>query len=263
MNNLERTGAMAGGNERCDLERMPLFQTLPEETRHRLKYICTIHDVSAGATLAHQGDDVRSVYFVRRGLLRMQKQLVDGRIQIVGLLAPGHMAGTVFVEKHAFAIEAASRSEVIAFHAKQFRLAVGCDRDLERILFRGFQDEVDASLNWLLLLSNSKVRGRLAGFLLILLARYNHLPNMVDERNETISLAIPISRIDLANLIGVRPESLSRAFHALADDGRIEIVKHDHVILCDIEGLSEEVGDSDLIDTVHGKFKGQKASKSW
>ena len=82
----------------------------------------------------------------------------------------------------------------------------------------------------------------------------------MDERGETPSLRIPISRIDLSNILGVRPESVSRAFHALEDDGLIEIIKHDHVRIVDVEGLSMEVGDPELFGSESDDRAGRKAS---
>ena len=245
----------------CGLERITEFRSLPEKTRQHLRSICAVHELAASDTLAHQGDEVRRVYFVRSGLLRMQKQLADGRIQIVGLLPKEHMVGTVFAEKHFFAVEAAAPSEVISFEARQFESAVSTTLELEQILFRAFQDEVDATLNWLLLLSHTKVRQRLGGLLIILLSKYQTSPKSEDGRQNTLSVKIPLSRIDLSNLLGVRPESLSRAFHALADDGLIEIIKHDHVRILDIEGLSMEVGGPDLFGSEPDDHIGSKASK--
>ena len=245
----------------CGLERITEFRSLPEKTRQQLRSICAVHELAASDTLAHQGDEVRRVYFVRSGLLRMQKQLADGRIQIVGLLPKEHMVGTVFVEKHFFAVEAAAPTEVISFEARQFKSAVSTTPELEQILFRAFQDEVDATLNWLLLLSHTKVRPRLAGLLIILLSKYEKPLKLMDSRQNTLSLKIPISRVDMSNLLGVRPESLSRAFHALADDGLIEIMKHDHVRIVDVDGLMMEVGDPELFGPEPDVHVGGKASK--
>lgn len=253
----------SGGDRHCRLERMSAFHPLPDQTRQHLRRICTVHHLSAGETLAHQGDAVRGVYFVRNGLLRMQKQLVDGRVQIVGLLATDHMIGTVFVEQHAFTIEAVAPTEVISFDAAQFRPLVGSTPDLEQILLRGFQDEIDASLNWLILLSHAKVRQRLAGLLIILLSKYKNSPKLMNSRQDALSLQIPLSRTDLSNLLGVRTESLSRAFHALADDGLIEIIKHDHVRIVDVEGLSMEVGDPDLFGSELNDHLGNKIPKRY
>ena len=255
----DQSGTTSGRH--CRLEHMPMFNLLSEETRQHLRSICTVHHLLPNDTLLYQGDEVRRVYFVTTGLLRLQKQLVDGRIQIVGLLPREHMVGTVFVEKHAFAVEAVVPSEVISFEARQFRSAISTSPELEQVVFRSFQDEVDASLNWLILLSHTKVRQRLAGLLIILLSKYQNPPKLADSRPKTLSIKIPLSRIDLSNLLGVRPESLSRAFHALADDGLIEIVKHDHVRIVDVDGLAIEVGDPELFGSETDDHAGRKASK--
>lgn len=234
------------GDVHCGLEKINSFHALPEKTRHQLRSICAVHQLQTNAVLARQGDEVRRVYFVRSGLLRMQKHLSDGRIQIVGLLPREHVVGTIFAEKHAFAVEAVAPSEVISFEARQFSSAISTSPELEQVMFRSFQDEVDASLNWLILLSHFKVRQRLAGLLIILLSKYRNIPKLMNSRQDALSLKLPLSRTDISNLLGVRQESLSRAFHALADDGLIEIIRHHHIRIIDVEGLAMEVGDADF-----------------
>jgi CRP/FNR family transcriptional regulator len=148
---------------------------------------------------------------------------------------------------------------VISFEARQFRSAVSTTPELEQILFRAFQDEIDASLNWLVVLCHNKVRQRLAGLLIILLSKYHTQLKSLDNRQNTLSLTIPISRVDMSNLLGVRPESLSRAFHALEDDGLIEIIKHDHIKIVDVDGLMMEVGDPELFGS---ELEGDACSKA-
>lgn len=244
----------------CGLEHIAALHRLPEEIRKYLRKICSVHQLSANDRLAHQGDRVRHVHFVRDGLLRMQKHLVDGRIQIVGLLPRDHIVGTVFVENYAFAVEAVVPSEVISFEAQQFRSIISVSPQLEQLLFRSFQDEVDASLNWLMILSYPKVRQRLAGLLIILLSKYQIQLKLVDSRQNKFSLKIPLSRADISNLLGVRSESLSRAFHALADDGLIEIIKHDHIKIVDVDGLTMELGDPELFGSELEEHLGNKAT---
>lgn len=250
----------SSGDAHCGLEKITAFHALPDQTRHHLRSICTVHQLQANEVLARQGDEVRYVYVVRSGFLRMQKHLSDGRIQIVGLLPSGHVVGTVFVEEHAFAVEAVAPSEVISFEARQFRSAISTSPELEQVMFRSFQDEIDASLNWLLLLTHAKVRQRLAGLLIILLSKYRNLPKLMNSRQDALSLKLPLSRTDISNLLGVRRESLSRAFHALADDGLIEIIRHDHIMIVDVEGLAMEVGDAELFGSTSDDCAGSKAS---
>ena len=56
-------------------------------------------------------------------------------------------------------------------------------------------------------------------------------------------------RLDLAHLLGTRPESISRALHALADEGHIEIQEPDRILLRDIEALAK-AADEDEMQTV-------------
>ena len=257
----QETQNSPSSNSELAFDGITAFHPLPEETRDYLRSICSVHQLSMNDTLAHQGDEVHRVYFVKSGLLRMQKHLVDGRVQIVGLLPPEHLTGTIFPEKHVFAIEAAAPSKVLSFKAQQFRSAVSSTPELEQILFRAFQNEIDASYKWLLLLSHNKVRERLAGFFIMLFAGYQNIPQSVNNRQNPLSVMIPLSRTDLSNLLGVRTESLSRAFHALADDGIIEIIKHDHIKIVDINELLMEIGDPDFFMPSLGPDLEHKARK--
>ena len=55
---------------------------------------------------------------------------------------------------------------------------------------------------------------------------------------------------------------MSRAFHALEDDGLIEIIKHDHVRIVDVDGLSMEVGDPELFGSESDDHEGGKVKRS-
>jgi CRP/FNR family transcriptional regulator len=63
-----------------------------------------------------------------------------------------------------------------------------------------------------------------------------------DGRTRNGRWKIPISRTDLAHLLGWRPESLSRAFHALAGEGSIALKKSDLIELRDICALGAVAG---------------------
>ena len=60
----------------------------------------------------------------------------------------------------------------------------------------------------------------------------------------------------------MRPESVSRDFHALAGDGFIEIIKHDHVRIVDVDGLSMEVGNPELFGSESDDHEGGKVKRS-
>ena len=61
------------------------------------------------------------------------------------------------------------------------------------------------------------LRARLAHFLLLMNKRYGRV---TDEG--TLLIELPVSRRDMAEIIGVRPESLSRTIHQMAEDGILD-----------------------------------------
>jgi CRP/FNR family transcriptional regulator len=178
----------------------------------------------------------------------MQKYLPDGRQHVVGLLVEGDMFGRAFDGDMHFSLEAATDAEVYTFPRPTFESILLRSPELDRLLLLNLLNELDRARDWMIILANSKVRGRLAGFLLLLCTRFGHVPNMISVANERLRVQIPLSRPDVAHLLGTRIESVSRGFHALANDGLIEILRPDLIELCNLEELAEEAGEPDIGD---------------
>jgi CRP/FNR family transcriptional regulator len=85
---------------------------------------------------------------------------------------------------------------------------------------------------------------------------------MVGSVNGQLTIQNPISRADLANLLGARPESISRAFHALADDGILKIIRPDLVAVSSIEDLAEEAGEPEMGDKLAGVIAHRMGGKA-
>jgi len=95
------------------------------------------------------------------------------------------------------------------------------------------------------ILTNYKTNVRLAGFLVVLCTRYFGVDHRLQLNSDRLELNIPITRADLAHLLGTRIESISRAFSALAKKGIIEVKTPYLVEVLDIQRLFEEAGNED------------------
>ncbi|WP_297614947.1 Crp/Fnr family transcriptional regulator [uncultured Roseicyclus sp.] len=210
---------------------IPELAHVPEDILAELNQICQVRKLDAGQVLTDAGDAFDTVGFVTDGILRMQKTLPDGRQHVVGLLVPGDMFGRVFDGPMQFALEAAIESTLLTFRRGPFEALLSRSPALDRIILLQFLTEIDRSRDWMIVLSNPRVRGRLAGFLLTLCSRFQTVENLFGTMNGRLTVRIPISRADVAHLLGARPESISRAFHALADDGLLEIIRPDLVAI--------------------------------
>lgn len=104
-------------------------------------------------------------------------------------------------------------------------LAMGMLADLSRRL-RAFTVQIED-------LSLKEVPARISGYLLTLARESKNSKGTIPDR-----VTLPISKAQLANLIGTTPETISRILKKMTDAGLIQ-VETKHVLIQDIEGLSE------------------------
>lgn len=230
----------------CRLGGFSQLAELPEEALAELDSICRVRTYPAGKIIAGPDEEADFIGCVHDGILRMQKTLYDGRVAIVGLLVEGDMFGRVFERPMSVSIEAATDVEVCAFNRSRFEKLLMQYPELDRMLLLNILNELDRARDWMMILSNQRVRGRVAGFLLILCTRFATVDHFLRLREGKLIVKVPIGRTDLAHLLGTRTESLSRAFHALADDGLIDIEKPDLIAIRDLDALAAEAGEDDL-----------------
>lgn len=232
----------------CAFTGIAQFADLPEQVRSDLAAICRPRTYSANETVAEIGTHPSFIGIVSDGILRMQKTLPDGRQHVVGLLVAGDMFGRVFDGNMHFSVEAATDATVFQLQRRPMEDLLLRSPELDRLLLLNMMSELDRARDWMIILANPKVRGRLAGFLLLFCTRFRSLDHLVRVQEGAIHVRIPLVRADLAHLLGTRVESISRGLHALADDRLIEILKPDLVEIREIDALIEEVGDPDLVD---------------
>jgi CRP/FNR family transcriptional regulator len=77
-------------------------------------------------------------------------------------------------------------------------------------------------------LSLKEVPGRLASYLIVLM----------NEQNNQTHIRLPISKGQLASLLGTIPETLSRIFAKMSDQGLIEVEGRE-IRLLDLDGLED------------------------
>lgn len=209
--------------------------------------MCRPRRFAAGETIIHEDEATDYVGCVQAGILRMQKTLADGRQHIVGLLVEGDMFGRVFDGASEFSVEAATDVEFCSFPRAPFEALLLRAPDLDRAVLLNILTELDRARDWMLILSNQKISSRLAGFLILMVFRFAHITHVITPRDEGLAIRIPINRTDLSHLLGTRPESISRAFHWLQDEGDIDILDHDQVLVRDLDRLARRAGQDEIL----------------
>lgn len=163
---------------------------------------------ATGGTVVFEGDEASSVYSLTSGLLRLSKLLPDGRRQIAGFLFPGDFLGITLEEEHAFTAEAIAPSTLCKFPRSRFDEFVAANPQLERRLYAVAAHELAAARQQLVLLGRKTATERVASFLLMLAGRCLAAPRGGD-------VDLPMSRIDMADYLGLRIETVSREISGL------------------------------------------------
>jgi CRP/FNR family transcriptional regulator len=200
-----------------------------------------------GETILAEMEESTFVGTVIAGILRMQKTLNDGRQQIVGLLLPSDMFGRIFAQRSHVSIEAATDATLCCYPRSGFEAIMRRHPELAERLMLAVLKDLWSAQDWMLLLATQTVTERVATFLLMLLRR-RPAPFSRGKAGGRTTIAVPISRRDMAAYLGTTAESISRSVQEMARQGAIEIIDPRHFRLLDLGrliGLSGRDG-SDL-----------------
>jgi CRP/FNR family transcriptional regulator len=173
------------------------------------------------------------VWFIRSGILRLQRHAYDGRRQIMSLFFAGEIVGFDGELREGVTVETATQSGLCRIDRRWFDRMVDQNVSLRAELFRQKQDQLDW-LHWLTWsLRASRPEERLCAFLVLAIQFMPYQPLL--DGTGVLSLYLP--RRDIADLLGTTVETISRTVHKLAKTGIIEIRDPAHFRFLDLPRL--------------------------
>jgi CRP/FNR family transcriptional regulator len=193
-----------------------LFQGLADSLLERVVEISQEKEFKRGETIFFEGDEGRGFYMAAAGKVKIFKMSMDGREQILHIFGPGEPFGEVPVfHGQPFPANAVclSRATLLFFPRQEFvdlvtttpALALSMLAMLS-LRLRRFASQVES-------LSLKEVPGRLAA----------HLLYLAEEQKCTDQVVLDIPKGQLASLLGSSPETLSRIFAKMSDEGLIRV----------------------------------------
>ena len=170
-----------------------------------------------GETVFSEEDITTSFYNVLEGVMRLYKLLPDGRRQIVGFALPGDFLGMNLSGRHNFSADAIGVASVCQFAKAAFgRFVEDRPQLLKRINELAIR-ELGQARDHMVLLGRRSADEKVATFLLGWRERLFALKGPSD------TVALPMSRQDIADYLGLTIETVSRTFTKLERHGVIEI----------------------------------------
>lgn len=182
---------------------------IPAKPRLGLSVATPVQQVTcfaAGEEIYGQGDKATALYEVEFGAVRVYRLLSDGRRQIAAF----HMAGEVFGFEadgtHHFFAEAIGATGVRV-------MRLGASAEISHKLLPLALQSLVRTQEHLLVLGRQHAIERVAAFLL----------DMAERRGGLAEFELPMSRMDIADYLGLTIETVSRAFTRLKEKGIVKL----------------------------------------
>ncbi|HTO50379.1 MAG TPA: helix-turn-helix domain-containing protein [Burkholderiales bacterium] len=199
-----------------------------------------VRQLKTGETLHRTGDRFDAIYVVRSGFLKAVTVDLTGEEQVLAFPMGGDVIGldALDTERYASDVVALDSSQVaVVSFARIARL--GHEHPLlERLLYAAFSRELIRKRNMIWLLGTLHAEARLATFLLDLSGRFGRLGY------SRSSFALRMSREEIGSYLGIKLETVSRAFSTFAAAG-LMVVDRKEVTLRDTAGLQRVVRPQD------------------
>jgi len=223
---------------------IPLFSGLTHDQCKALAGLSSELTVKKGELIFQEGDSGKGFYIVAAGKIKVFKMSFGGKEQILHIYGPGRIFGEVpvFQGKSFPASAMALEPSTILFLPRQAfvrqignspALAMNMLADLSRRL-REFTVQIEN-------LSLKEVLARLAAYILTLsqeAAGPSQTGTFSAKGPPAANVSLPVSKVQLASLIGTTPETISRTLKKMDQAGLIR-AEGKNILILDPKGLGE------------------------
>lgn len=183
-----------------------------------------------------EGDPATHVYLVEAGHLCIYRMLSDGRRQVIDFAYPGDFVALGALREHTASAQATEKTRLRCYSVPLLHEVARHDPQLGVSLYEAISQELNASRELLMTVSQRTAGERVAGFLMALSRRSQRRGENPNE------IVLPMTRLDIADFLGLTIETISRTFTKFRNEGLIDLEQCVLVTILDPVGLAELAG---------------------
>jgi CRP/FNR family transcriptional regulator len=189
-----------------------------------------------GQHLYQAGENFHSIYALRSGSLKTYVMTEDGEEHIIGIKMPGDLLGLSDINSPSYtrSARALETSSICEIPYERFEHLTQEIPDLHHHILNMMSREIHHEQDRVTMCKKLSAEARLAGLLLMLSHRFAQRGFSATEFN------LSMSRSDIANMLGLAVETVSRLFTQFQEHGLL-CVERKHIELVDVRGLEELV----------------------
>ncbi|MGB9747774.1 MAG: Crp/Fnr family transcriptional regulator [Bacteroidales bacterium] len=205
--------------ENCIDNPKSVFAVLTPKEKETFKKNLICHAYKKGDIIFKEGDKPTGLIFLSEGKVKVFKEGVGGREQIIRMARPVGFIGyrALFAEEYHHATAVAIEDSIICTIEKDLVYkTLRQNPDFSLSIIKAFATELGFSIDRTVTLTQKHIRGRLAESLIFLKDTYGF-------ENDGSTLKVYLSREDVANLSNMTTSNAIRTLSAFASEGVIAI----------------------------------------
>ena len=175
-----------------------------------------------------EDDETLLVGSIASGLLKLTASLADGREQILGLAGEGDFVGRPFGTRSSYSVTALAPARLCVVGRSAFERFAAAFPEVEHALLLRALDELDRARRWMLLLGRKSAGERVASLLI-----------EFADRSTGAKIAFPLTRQQMADLLGLTIETVSRELTKLRHAEAISLTDLRHFRIEDEPALRQ------------------------
>lgn len=218
------------------IDNIPIFHDLTSEEKESVMDASTHKKYQKGEIIFTPGDHFDNLFIVNTGMVKISKISILGKEQILRILEPGGFLGELSLFSKSIltnTAEALEPTEICLIRGNKIRDLILKNPEISLKFLQKYTERIEESEILIEQIGLRDVEQRIANFLLLEI-----------EKNETINkeikeyeITLPVSKRDLASLIGTSQETLSRKLSIFQDNGWIKLKGQRIITVTDRESL--------------------------
>lgn len=209
--------------------RAPIFNRVPTDDIEKLLQRSSVRPLDRGASVYLQGERAHSLYVVLEGWVKTYRITPCGNEAVVGIFTKCNNFGEEAAlgdQNFVSGAEAVSQALVLQIDAHFLVQALSRDMVLCQSVLSGAMESNRCLVHHVEQLKSHTAGQRIADFLL----------SLCGDRTGNCTVILPYDKVLIAAWLGMKPESLSRAFRRLKGYG--VTIQKDHAIIESVEHLA-------------------------
>jgi CRP/FNR family transcriptional regulator len=224
-------------HENYCIDNVPIFHDLLPDEKESIMDSSNHKSFKKGEIIFIPGDSFDELFVVNNGMVKISKISAMGKEQILRILQPGDFMGelSLFSKSiHNNTAEALENTEICVIQGHKIREILLQKPEISLKFLQKFTERIEESEELIEQIGLRDVEQRIANYLLLEIEK-----NQIINNKGHYEIALPVSKGDLASLIGTTQETLSRKLSLLQDNGVIKLKGQRIISVTDIARLEE------------------------